>query len=117
MIRCCLLASGGWGGNCSSGWRQQRQQSPAASLTAALCLLLCCTYTHLINNRGALKNLKFTQSLVDVIKEAGLAATGCPKAKGNLLYTIASKVCICMYVAYVHVYGSSGSSLFVKQGL
>jgi hypothetical protein len=41
--------------------------------------------------RSALKNLKFTQALVDVIKEAGVTE-GCPKAKGNLLYTTASKV-------------------------
>lgn len=46
----------------------------------------------MIDCRGALKNQKFTQSLVDVIKEAGLAQEGCPKAKGNLLYIIASKV-------------------------
>lgn len=41
--------------------------------------------------RSALKNIKFTQALVDVIKEAGVTE-GCPKAKGNLLYTTASKV-------------------------
>eukprot|EP00775_Hariotina_reticulata_P012928 gene12928-13056_t len=40
---------------------------------------------------GALKNPKFTQSLLDVIDEAGVAASGCPKAQGNFLYTIASK--------------------------
>ncbi|KAF6264766.1 tRNA synthetases class I, catalytic domain-containing protein [Scenedesmus sp. NREL 46B-D3] len=40
--------------------------------------------------RSALKNTKFTQALVDVIKEAGVTE-GCPKAKGNLLYTTASK--------------------------
>jgi hypothetical protein len=45
--------------------------------------MLCC--------RQSLKNIKFTQSLVDVIKEAGLT-DGCPKQKGNLLYTVASKV-------------------------
>ncbi|WIA16884.1 hypothetical protein OEZ85_013812 [Tetradesmus obliquus] len=39
---------------------------------------------------SALKNIKFTQALVDVIKEAGVTE-GCPKAKGNLLYTTASK--------------------------
>ena len=38
-----------------------------------------------------MKNIKFTQALVDIIKEAGLTG-GCPKAKGNLLYTIGSKV-------------------------
>jgi hypothetical protein len=42
-------------------------------------------------HRNALKNVKFTQTLVDVIKEAGVTG-GCPKAKGNLLYTVASKV-------------------------
>ncbi|KAF8065733.1 Glutamine--tRNA ligase [Scenedesmus sp. PABB004] len=39
---------------------------------------------------SALKNLKFTQALVDVIREAGLSG-GCAKPKGNLLYTTASK--------------------------
>jgi hypothetical protein len=41
--------------------------------------------------RSTLKNIKFTQALVNVIKEAGVTE-GCPKAKGNLLYTTASKV-------------------------
>jgi hypothetical protein len=45
----------------------------------------------LTTRRSALKNIKFTQALVDVIKEAGVTE-GCPKAKGNLLYTTASKV-------------------------
>jgi hypothetical protein len=38
-----------------------------------------------------LKNAKFTATLLDVVKEAGLSG-GCPKAKGNLLYTVAIKV-------------------------
>ncbi|KXZ51794.1 hypothetical protein GPECTOR_11g237 [Gonium pectorale] len=40
--------------------------------------------------KNALKNPKFTKVLEEVIHEAG-AASGCPKAKGNLLYTVASK--------------------------
>lgn len=57
----------------------------------------CCLHIHQLpihTYRGALKNIKFTQALVDVIKEAGVAEGGCPKAQGNLLYTIASKVCV-----------------------
>lgn len=38
-----------------------------------------------------MKNPKFTQTLVDVIEEAQVPE-GCPKQKGNLLYTIATKV-------------------------
>lgn len=41
-------------------------------------------------SKNALKNPKFRQSLVDVIKEAG-AADGCAKTQGNCLYTVASK--------------------------
>jgi len=51
---------------------------------------LCCNTGN--GCRGALKNPKFTQSLLDVIEEAGVAGNGCPKAHGNFLYTIASKV-------------------------
>lgn len=54
--------------------------------------------THTLNatpqhtqHRQSLKTPKFTQSLVDVIKEAGLTG-GCAKQKGNLLYTVATKV-------------------------
>jgi hypothetical protein len=36
-------------------------------------------------------NPKFRQTLVDLIKEAGVAG-GCPKSQGALLYTIAGKV-------------------------
>ena len=45
--------------------------------------------------RQTLKNIKLTQALLDVVKEAGLTA-GCPKQKGNLLYTVASKVGACV---------------------
>jgi len=40
--------------------------------------------------RQSLRNPKFTQALLDTIKEAGVAG-GCPKAQGNLIYTVASK--------------------------
>ena len=39
----------------------------------------------------SLRNLKFTQALLDAAREAGAAEGGCPKAKGNLIYTVASK--------------------------
>ena len=45
-----------------------------------------------ITCRNATKNAKFCKSLVEVIEEADGAATGCPKAKGNLLYYVATKV-------------------------
>ncbi|KAI8472695.1 MAG: tRNA synthetases class I, catalytic domain-containing protein [Monoraphidium minutum] len=38
----------------------------------------------------SLRNPKFTQALLDTAREAG-AEGGCPKAKGNLIYTVASK--------------------------
>lgn len=41
--------------------------------------------------RNAIKNPKFRQALVDIVKEAGLT-DGCSKTKGNLLYYVASKV-------------------------
>jgi hypothetical protein len=41
--------------------------------------------------RQSLRNPKFTQALLDTVKEAGVVE-GCPKAKGNLIYTVASKV-------------------------
>ena len=44
--------------------------------------------------RDALKNVKLTQTLVDVICEAG-ATGGCPKAQGNLLVVVATKVSTC----------------------
>jgi hypothetical protein len=37
------------------------------------------------------KNAKFRQTLVDIVKEAGLS-DGCSKSQGNLLYYVASKV-------------------------
>mmetsp|Transcript_9586 Transcript_9586/g.20421 ORF Transcript_9586/g.20421 Transcript_9586/m.20421 type:complete len:801 (+) Transcript_9586:112-2514(+) len=40
--------------------------------------------------KNALKNPKFCKTLVEIVHEAK-AASGCPKAKGNLLYTVASK--------------------------
>ncbi|GFR51525.1 hypothetical protein Agub_g13941 [Astrephomene gubernaculifera] len=40
--------------------------------------------------KNATKNPKFAKTLEEVIHEAG-AASGCPKAKGNLLYAVASK--------------------------
>ncbi|KAG2447630.1 hypothetical protein HYH02_007548 [Chlamydomonas schloesseri] len=40
--------------------------------------------------KNATKNPKFMKTLEEVVHEAG-AASGCPKAKGNLLYTVASK--------------------------
>ncbi|GIL78897.1 hypothetical protein Vretimale_110 [Volvox reticuliferus] len=40
--------------------------------------------------KNATRNAKFSKTLEEVIHEAG-AASGCPKAKGNLLYTVASK--------------------------
>ncbi|KAG2491132.1 hypothetical protein HYH03_010575 [Edaphochlamys debaryana] len=40
--------------------------------------------------KNATKNAKFCKTLEEVIHEAG-AVSGCPKAKGNLLYTVASK--------------------------
>ncbi len=45
-----------------------------------------------IGRRNALRNVKFTQALMDVITEAGVTG-GCPKTQGNMLYTLASKVC------------------------
>lgn len=44
--------------------------------------------------RDALKNVKLTQTLVDVITEAG-ATGGCPKPQGNLLVVVATKVGTC----------------------
>ena len=41
--------------------------------------------------KNAVKNPKFSKTFTEVITEAG-ADSGCPKAKGNLLYTVASKV-------------------------
>lgn len=41
--------------------------------------------------RNAVKNVKFSQALREVISEAGVEA-GCSKQAGSLLYTIASKV-------------------------
>lgn len=38
-----------------------------------------------------MKNAKFRQILVDIVKEAGLS-DGCSKSQGNLLYYVASKV-------------------------
>ena len=38
-----------------------------------------------------MKNQKFRQVLVDVIKQAGVEG-GCPKPQGALLYTVAGKV-------------------------
>ncbi|KIY99203.1 glutaminyl-tRNA synthetase [Monoraphidium neglectum] len=38
----------------------------------------------------SLRNPKFTQALLDTAKEAGVVE-GCAKAKGNLIYTVASK--------------------------
>jgi hypothetical protein len=43
------------------------------------------------SRRQSLRNPKFTQTLLDTVKEAGVVE-GCPKAKGNLIYTVASKV-------------------------
>lgn len=48
-----------------------------------------CTPAH--PRRQSLRNPKFTQTLLDTVQEAGVAE-GCPKAKGNLIYTVASKV-------------------------
>jgi hypothetical protein len=44
------------------------------------------------------------------VKEAGLTG-GCAKAKGNLLYTVASKVCLasCSESVHVQVGGGGGS--------
>jgi hypothetical protein len=41
--------------------------------------------------RESLTNVKFIQTLLDVIGEAG-ADGGCPRTQGNLLYTVAIKV-------------------------
>ena len=46
---------------------------------------------HPSDRSNAVKNPKFRAALVDVIREAG-ADGGCEKAKGALLYTVASKV-------------------------
>lgn len=45
----------------------------------------------LCRRRNTVKNAKFCKALLEVIEEAN-AAAGVPKAKGNLLYTIAGKV-------------------------
>ena len=46
---------------------------------------------HQNNHRESLKNVKFIQTLLDVIGEAG-ADGGCPRTQGNLLYVVAVKV-------------------------
>ncbi len=43
------------------------------------------------HRRQSLRNPKFTHTLLETVKEAGVE-DGCPKAKGNLIYAIASKV-------------------------
>lgn len=44
-----------------------------------------------ITCRGAIKNVKFRQALVQTVREAGVES-GCTKQQGALLYTVASKV-------------------------
>ena len=49
----------------------------------------CAASHHL--QRESLTNVKFIQTLLDVIGEAG-ADGGCARTQGNLLYTVATKV-------------------------
>ncbi|PNH09069.1 Glutamine--tRNA ligase [Tetrabaena socialis] len=56
---------------------------------ACMSLFMCIGLEETVAKNAA-KNAKFSKTLEDVIHEAG-AASGCPKGKGNLLYTVASK--------------------------
>ena len=74
------------------GLTEQTAKYVAFALPAAAAACEPASLTHLAKTRrNSVKNPKFRQALVDVIQAAG-AAMGAPKARGALLYQIASKV-------------------------
>ncbi len=73
------------------GLTEQTAKCAAFALPAAIAAWEPASFTPGKLRRNSLKNPKFRQALTEVIHAAG-AAEGAPKARGALLYQVASKV-------------------------